>query len=58
MEVSSQLHALADLTLAPIREEAGWVPESVWTVWRREKSLSPVRNETLVVQPVAQYYTD
>ena len=31
----------------PIEQEAGWVPETVWTFWRREKYLAPVRS----VQP-------
>jgi hypothetical protein len=44
MEVSGHLHALADLLPwkelpVPI-EETGWAPQPVWTLWRREKSLS------------------
>jgi hypothetical protein len=43
MEVSDQLHALANLSLreeplVPSEREAGWVPEPVWTRWRREKN--------------------
>jgi hypothetical protein len=42
MEVSGQLHAPAALPPwkehpVPIRYEAGWGLESVWTLWRREK---------------------
>jgi hypothetical protein len=42
MEVSGQLHATAALlpgeeNLVSIRQEAGWVPEPVWTRWWREK---------------------
>jgi hypothetical protein len=45
MEVSGQLHAPAALTPgqeppAPNVYEAGWAPEPVWTLWRREKSCS------------------
>jgi hypothetical protein len=38
-----QLHtpaasALVKQRLVPIGYEAGWAPEPVWTLWRREKS--------------------
>jgi hypothetical protein len=33
--------------------EAGWAPESVWTLWSRGKSLDPSGNQALVVQPIA-----
>jgi hypothetical protein len=35
----------------------GWAPESVWVLWRREKSCS-AGNLTQAVQPVARCYTD
>jgi len=43
MEVSDQLQdptALSpgEYTLVPIRQEAAWVSEPVWTLWWREKS--------------------
>jgi hypothetical protein len=43
MEVSGQLYTAAAFTtgkmpLVPIGKEALWGPESVWTLWRREKS--------------------
>jgi hypothetical protein len=37
----------------PSQQEAGWALKSVWTLWRREKSLGLVGNGTSVVQPVA-----
>jgi hypothetical protein len=47
MEVSGQLHAPA--ALAPgkelpilIRYEACWVPQAVWTLWRKENSGIPM----------------
>jgi hypothetical protein len=45
MEVSGQLHAPAALTPgkeppAPIEQEGRWAPESVWVLWRREKSCT------------------
>jgi len=30
-----------------IESEAGWAPESVWTIWRREKRLVPAGIQTL-----------
>jgi hypothetical protein len=30
----------------PIVQEAGWASEPVWTLWRREQSLSPTRIQT------------
>jgi hypothetical protein len=63
MEVSGQLHALATLPLGKeplvfIGKEAGWTPELVWMLWRRGKSLSPARNRTSTIQPVASHYID
>jgi hypothetical protein len=37
----------------PIRQEAEWAPETVWTLRRKEKSL-----RTPAVEPVARRYTD
>jgi hypothetical protein len=44
MEVIGQLHATAALPPGigppvPIGWEVGWVPESTWTLWRRDLSL-------------------
>jgi len=46
--VSGKLHALAALTpkepLVPIGQEAGWVPEPVWSWCQREKFPAPTGN--------------
>jgi hypothetical protein len=57
MEVSGQLHAPATLLswkepVVSIVQEAGWGLESVWTLWRKERSLGPTGNRTPAV-PVA-----
>jgi hypothetical protein len=63
MEVSGQLHDLAALPPVkmrsmPIRQEAGWAAEVVWTLWRREISLSSTGTRTPSLQLVASLYTD
>jgi hypothetical protein len=39
--------------LVPIGYEAGWAPESVWTLWNEEKSRASAGNRTAIVHPVA-----
>jgi hypothetical protein len=63
MEASGQLHAPAALPSGkeppvPMEQEAGWAPEPAWTLWSKEKCLSPAGNRTPAVQPVAHRYTD
>jgi hypothetical protein len=44
----------------PIVQEAGWVPEPVWTQRIEEKSFAPGGDRTPyrpVVQPVVRHYT-
>jgi hypothetical protein len=41
----------------PIRQEAGWVPESVWTQRLQEKSFAPAGDRTPIAQPVVRHYT-
>jgi hypothetical protein len=37
----------------------GWLsPESVWTLWKGEKSIASAGNRTLAIQPVACRHTD
>jgi hypothetical protein len=39
-------------SVVPIEQEAGWSPETVWTVWRGYKTLVPAEIQTPTVQPV------
>jgi hypothetical protein len=60
MEVNGKLHAPTASSPGkplpvPKRYEAGWAPEHVSTLWRRE-NLTPVRIPTPDVQPVARRY--
>jgi hypothetical protein len=61
--VSGQLHALAALPPReepPVRigEEAVWVPEPVWTMWRREYPwlYRDSNSDRSLVQPVFRIY--
>jgi hypothetical protein len=58
MEVNSQIHSPAVLPMGKeppvhIGMQVGWTPEPVWTLWSREKILSPTGNRTSTVQPIA-----
>jgi hypothetical protein len=58
MEVKGQLHASAARPrrkepLILTEYEAGWAPEPVWALWRREKYPTHVENWTPANQPVA-----
>jgi hypothetical protein len=58
MKVSGQLHDPTALPAVkeppiPIGYVVWWTPEPVWTLWRREKILTPAGNQTAVVYPVA-----
>jgi hypothetical protein len=63
MGVSGQRHAPAALyprgnrLPVPIVQEAGRVPEPVWTQRLEEKSSAPVGDQTPVVQSVVRHYT-
>jgi len=53
MVVSGQLHAPAALPpgkkpLVPTGYEAEWIPEPVWTQWRREKFLGTALRRALL----------
>jgi hypothetical protein len=55
MELSGQLHVPRALLPGKesqvfIRQETAWIPEPVWTTWRRQK-LFPAGNQTLVTSP-------
>jgi hypothetical protein len=41
MDVSGQLHITATLPLVPIRQKAGWAPELVWKLEKR--NISPCK---------------
>jgi hypothetical protein len=63
MGVSGQNHAPVALyprgkDPLPIGQEAGWVPEPVWTQRLEEKSSASVGDRIPVVQSVVRHYTD
>jgi hypothetical protein len=63
MEVSGELHAPPALPprkerSVPIAYDAGWAPEPVWRLWRREKYIGPVGNQTSSVKSVVRRYID
>jgi hypothetical protein len=43
-------------SLVRIKQEVGWAPGLVCTLWSRDRSLVPAGNRTLAVQPVARRY--
>jgi hypothetical protein len=47
-----QLYPPVKESLIPIGQEAGWTPELVWTLWRREKTCT-VGIQTPAIQPIA-----
>jgi hypothetical protein len=53
--ITRQLHALVGLSPGKTPQlltgwEAGWAPDSVWTLWSRKQFIFPAGNRTLVVQ--------
>jgi hypothetical protein len=53
--VNGQFYALTNLPLGKelvvcIGYEAGWMPELVWMLWSRKKSLAPTENRTPAFQ--------
>lgn len=57
MEVSGKIHNPSTLQPGkgipvPVAYEAGWIPESVWTLWRI-KYIAPTGNRIPTIQSVA-----
>lgn len=58
---TSQPLYLWERQLLPIKYEAGWLPETLCISWRKEKSLVPIRIQTLgypTHSQLASCYTD
>jgi hypothetical protein len=52
MEVNGQLHALVISLLEKqhsVLWRAGWAPQLVWMLWRREESHPPVEDFPLII---------
>jgi hypothetical protein len=63
MEVSGVVHVLVALPpekepRVPIELGDRWVPESVWILWNKGKSIDPAGKPTPYVLTVARHYTD
>jgi hypothetical protein len=59
--MSGQLGDPAALPLkkkVPVGQEAGWVPEPIWTRWQREKSLPLVGTKSQSSCPQPTLYTE
>jgi hypothetical protein len=57
MEVSGQLHTQEKSLQYPFYRRLG-EPQSQYGYYVEEKALLPIRNQTLVVQPVSHRYTN
>ena len=42
----------SQITRYTLSQKAGWVPESVWTFWRRENSTAPAEKQTALLPAV------
>jgi hypothetical protein len=51
----SELHLPTALRPEPIRQKAGWVPESLRTVWITEKFLPLPENQTSIPRSFLQF---
>jgi len=49
MEVGGSHNAFLEITPVPSEHEAAWAPEPVWTIWIREKHLTPPGFEPQVI---------
>jgi len=58
VSVTPQLLYPREGTLVPTVQEAGWVPDWVWTFWRKELSLATAGIRTPARKPLANLYTD
>jgi hypothetical protein len=62
LDLGPRCNSVVSLTPRPFHHqytlEAGWDPESVWTVWNKNKSLVLVGNRNSAVQFLARRYAN
>jgi hypothetical protein len=49
---------LLEITPLPIEQRCGWAPESVRSLWSKEKSFAPTGIQTMIIHPMPSHCAD